>query len=251
MNAPSKSMSILLLVLAIVAGFGSMLACAIVPLGTLRLIRPDWTDGIVLLWNAGLSLVFFLQHSGMTRPKVRALLGKIIAPVYVPAIYAIASGIALGLVVFLWQPSQTHLYSFTGASRVAAHAVTLAAAGLFAWGMYTLKAFDPLGLRPLTGRASPADPKHGEFAARGAYGLVRHPLYLALLVMIWATPDMSTDRLLFDVMWTVWMVVGTMLEEADLVAECGESYRSYQRIVPMLIPWTKPRSALRAAEEQS
>jgi protein-S-isoprenylcysteine O-methyltransferase Ste14 len=35
------------------------------------------------------------------------------------------------------------------------------------------------------------------------------------------------------------MVVGTFLEEADLIAEFGDAYRSYRRAVPMLIPLTK------------
>jgi len=34
----------------------------------------------------------------------------------------------------------------------------------------------------------------------------------------------------------VWIVIGTVLEERDLVAEFGESYREYQSAVPMLVP---------------
>jgi protein-S-isoprenylcysteine O-methyltransferase Ste14 len=46
--------------------------------------------------------------------------------------------------------------------------------------------------------------------------------------------------LLLNGLWTAWMVVGTLWEEADLVAEFGDAYRSYRRAVPMLIPMTKP-----------
>jgi protein-S-isoprenylcysteine O-methyltransferase Ste14 len=38
------------------------------------------------------------------------------------------------------------------------------------------------------------------------------------------------------------VVVGTVWEERDLVAEFGDTYRDYQRRVPMLIPWRIPRS---------
>jgi protein-S-isoprenylcysteine O-methyltransferase Ste14 len=36
------------------------------------------------------------------------------------------------------------------------------------------------------------------------------------------------------------MVVGTVLEERDLVAAFGDAYREYQRKVPMLIPCRVP-----------
>jgi protein-S-isoprenylcysteine O-methyltransferase Ste14 len=58
-----------------------------------------------------------------------------------------------------------------------------------------------------------------------------------MMLAIWSYPALQTDRLLFNGLWTVWIVVGAFLEERDLVAEFGETYREYQRQVPMLIPW--------------
>jgi len=72
---------------------------------------------------------------------------------------------------------------------------------------------------------------------RGPYRWVWHPLYLCVLVLIWASLELTADRLLFNVLWTAWMVVGAILEERDLLADFGEVYRDYQRKVPMLIPW--------------
>ena len=46
----------------------------------------------------------------------------------------------------------------------------------------------------------------------------------------------TPDRLLFNVLWSAWVFVGTMLEERDLVRTFGEPYREYQRRVPMLLP---------------
>lgn len=48
---------------------------------------------------------------------------------------------------------------------------------------------------------------------------------------------MSTDRLLFALIWSCWIVLGTKLEEKDLVEEIGEDYRKYQSNVPMLVPY--------------
>lgn len=61
-----------------------------------------------------------------------------------------------------------------------------------------------------------------------------------MLVLIWSSPHVTTDRLLFSITWTLWVILGTCLEERDLVAESGETYRQYQKTVPMLIPWRGP-----------
>jgi protein-S-isoprenylcysteine O-methyltransferase Ste14 len=51
---------------------------------------------------------------------------------------------------------------------------------------------------------------------------------------------MMADGLLLSVLWSAWMVAGTILEERDLVADLGDAYRRYQRQVPMLVPWRGP-----------
>jgi len=76
---------------------------------------------------------------------------------------------------------------------------------------------------------------------QGAYRWVRHPLYYVVLLMIWSYPVLTVDRLLFNVLWTTWIVIGARLEERDLAAEFGDDYREYQRNVPMLLPTRIPR----------
>jgi protein-S-isoprenylcysteine O-methyltransferase Ste14 len=69
---------------------------------------------------------------------------------------------------------------------------------------------------------------------------VRHPLYFFSLIMIWSCPEITMDRLLFNVLWTVWIVMATLFEEKDLVSEFGDQYRQYQAKVPMIIPYKIP-----------
>jgi len=49
----------------------------------------------------------------------------------------------------------------------------------------------------------------------------------------------SADRLLFNVLWSAWILAGTLLEERDLSREFGAEYGSYAKNVPMLIPFLK------------
>lgn len=45
--------------------------------------------------------------------------------------------------------------------------------------------------------------------------------------------------IVINVVLTVYVIVGTKLEERKLVLEYGDRYIKYQREVPMLIPFTK------------
>lgn len=235
----SKPLSATLLALALALGLGSVILFAAVPLGALRLVRLEGHATTVLLWDTALSLLFFLQHSGMIRRPFRAWLGRFVDPKYRAGIYGIASGIALAAVVLLWQPVRDPLFVLTGAARTMTYALSLAAFGFFVWAARSLRPFDPLGLTPLVAHLRDRPEPTPTFVVRGPYRLVRHPHYLAVLVLIWSCPDMTMDRLLFQVVWSLWILLGARLEEADLLAEFGDAYRAYCREVPMIIPWPK------------
>jgi methanethiol S-methyltransferase len=193
-----------------------------------------------LAWDALLCFIFFLQHSGMIRRGVKNRITQRIPAIYYPAVYSIASGVALIALVLLWQPSDRFLFRPGDTGRWLSACLALVAVVGFAWGVRSLRWFDPFGRLALQASLSGGTPPPATFVAEGAYRVVRHPLYLFMLVLIWSTPRFSTDQLLFNVLWTLWIVVGTKLEERDLVADFGESYRRYQSSVPMLVPVPRP-----------
>lgn len=201
-----------------------------------------FSEPMVLIWNAMLSFVFFFQHSGMVRRHFRARQAKIIPSHYSDAFYSIISGIILTIVVLAWQPSTTVLYELDGFSRQIARCVFFLAIAGFLWGVNTLKSFDALGRTPIETHLNGTRPEIQEFAVCGPYRWVRHPLYFFTFLLIWSCPDLTADRLLFNILWTVWIYIGTVLEEKDLLSAFGNQYRNYQRNVPMLLPWKAPRS---------
>jgi methanethiol S-methyltransferase len=237
----SKPLSLIMFVLALGLGLGSVILFAGAPLGALRILRPDWPLATILLWDTGLSLLFFIQHSGMVRRPFRAWMGRLVDPQYHGAIYGIASGVALAAVVLLWQPSQALIFVLAGPARTLTAGLSLAAFCFFVWAARSLRPFDPLGLAPLLAHLRHRPNRAPVFVARGPYRLVRHPLYLAVLVLIWSNPEMTMDRLLFDLLWTAWIFLGARLEEADLLAEYGDAYRAFYREIPGIIPWRTRR----------
>lgn len=214
--------------LASLAIFGAMLF-----FGPLRLVDFGWSAGGALLFDAALSCLFFLQHSVMVRPWWSRFLERYLEKRLHPAAYAAASGAVLLFVGGLWQ--STHVFFRAGpVFSIFAHGVFVLACLWEAWGMLALGGFDPLGVKNALGRSGP--PTQEDFRIRGPYCYVRHPLYTGVILMLWACPVWSLDRVLLAVLWTVWIVVATRWEERDLVDIFGDNYREYQRRTPMLIP---------------
>jgi methanethiol S-methyltransferase len=227
-----------LIAFAAVFGIGSILL--LIAGGSSGFTDFSWSERDLLLWDAFLSLVFFVQHSGMVRKSFRQRLSTVVAQRYHGAVYTIASGIALAIVVVFWQRSESSLLVLQGIPRLIATGCSLLAAFTFAWSAYSLRSFDPLGIGPIRAHVRKIDHQPGPFVVRGPYRWVRHPLYSCVLVLFWANPDLTTDRLLFNVVWTGWIYVGTLLEERDLTREFGDVYTQYQKAVPMLVPWRGP-----------
>ena len=75
----------------------------------------------------------------------------------------------------------------------------------------------------------------------GVHKYVRHPLYLGTFAFIWGLflvfPYLSL--LITDAIITIYTLIGIKLEEDKLINEFGESYKLYQKRVPMIIPFTK------------
>lgn len=190
--------------------------------------------------NAGLSLLFFVQHSGMVRQSFKRWLERFVSQRHVGASYSIVSGIVLLAVVLVWQESEQVIANATGVLWWIARALFFLALGGIIWGALALRGFDSLGLKPIRdrirGRTRADVRRPSVLTVRGPYRWVRHPLYFFVLVMIWSYPTLTVDRALFNVLWTVWIFTGSVFEERDLVAEFGDRYREYQRNVPMLIP---------------
>ncbi len=76
----------------------------------------------------------------------------------------------------------------------------------------------------------------GTIEKGGVLGVIRHPFYTGSLLVIW-TGNLDMTRLIINVILSLYLVIGTMLEEKKLITEFGDVYRNYQQDVSMLFPW--------------
>jgi protein-S-isoprenylcysteine O-methyltransferase Ste14 len=101
------------------------------------------------------------------------------------------------------------------------------------------------GIRQIkTGRGGQAASDYDTFDTSGILGMIRHPWYIAGILLVWAG-DLSLSTLLINIVIIAYFVVGTFLEERKLLLEFGDRYREYQRNVSMFIPykWVKAKMA--------
>lgn len=236
-ESPSTIRDYLLISLTVLLGWTSLtLIMVFMFRGSLNLVNLGFGERSTLVFNTVLSLCFFVQHSGMIRESFRQWTGQFINEKYHGMLYTIVSSIVLLVIVTLWQQSNYTLGTAEGILRWVLRGVFLVSLVGFYWGLRSLGHLDAFGLDPIRNNVRRSSATPSRLRVRGPYRWVRHPLYFFCLLMIWSCPDLTLDRLLFNFLWTAWIVVGTVLEERDLVKLFGEDYRVYQKQVPMLIP---------------
>jgi protein-S-isoprenylcysteine O-methyltransferase Ste14 len=229
-------------ILSILAWVSAFLLIAFLYMGSFTLIDLRLGARNALWMDASLSVFFFLQHSLLIRREIRQKLTRLVRAEYYNAFYGLTSCIALLLVFVFWQRSPTLIARADGIVFWMLRLLFVLSMIGFYWGTKSLGSFDALGVKPLMryitngpGRDIPQ-----QITVKGPYRWARHPLYLFLIFLIWSCPVLTLDRLVFNILWTIWIVIGTYLEDRDLHREFESQYREYSSRVPMLIPTRIP-----------
>jgi len=195
-----------------------------------------------LLINVELMLAFGAQHSIMARPWFKRAMGRFVPQFAERSLFVFASLIALLFVMFAWQPLGFVIWNIEWRPLELAVLTGFCAGGiLIVWATLEIDHLLFFGVkqcfRAATGRAQRDPP----FRARGLYGLVRHPIHLGMLLVLWSAPTMTAGRLLFAGFMTGYLIIGLRLEERDLARALGTIYYRYRERIPMLVPFRRRR----------
>ena len=143
--------------------------------------------------------------------------------------------------------SGTLLWAWTGAWAWLANGLALAAVAGFVWSTryYDMAVFSGRA-QWLSRHRAAEDP--GGLRLSPLHRYVRHPWYSLGLLMLW-TRDMDEARLISTLCITLYLWLGSLLEERKLLAFHGAAYARYRKRVAGLVPL--PGHILSAREAQA
>jgi len=187
--------------------------------------------------NLFLIVLFGLQHSVMARPWFKQRWTRLVPNAIERSTYVLLTSAVLIILYMLWQPiPQTVWQADSAWLRIVLWALFGLGFLIALLATFMTDHFDLFGLRQVYLRFVGRVYRHPPFKVISLYRLVRHPLYTGMFIGLWATPHMTVGHLLFAGGLTVYVLIAVGWEEDDLVEILGDTYRSYQREVPMFIP---------------
>jgi methanethiol S-methyltransferase len=75
-----------------------------------------------------------------------------------------------------------------------------------------------------------------ELVTTGVYSIVRHPLYVAGIVVVTFSPVITVNGVTLTILADLYFLFGMLIEERRFLKIFGDQYREYMKKVPRLIP---------------
>ncbi len=193
--------------------------------------------GSSIVTNLILLGIFAIQHSVMARKGFKAWWTRFVPPAIERSTYVLFANLALILLLWQWQPITAPVW--TVENPLLAYA--LIGVSLLGWATvflstFLINHFDLFGLQQVWHNLREMRIEDPQFRTPLLYKFVRHPLYLGFIIAFWSAPVMTLGHVLFAATTTAYIFIGLLLEERDMVASFGQTYRNYQARVSMILP---------------
>lgn len=186
--------------------------------------------------DAGLLLLFAVQHTTMARRGVKRALRAVVPPPAERSTFVLAASLVLLLLLWQWRAVPDTLWQVDGLLASVLWAAYVVGWGITVSATFMIDHWDFLGVAQAGAYATGRDHRPPEFREQFLYRWVRHPMMLGMLLAFWATPRMTIGHLAFAGAATAYIVVGLQFEERELAAEHGARYVDYVARVPALVP---------------
>ncbi|RDV29121.1 hypothetical protein DXV75_01270 [Alteromonas aestuariivivens] len=192
---------------------------------------------LALLVDCGLIALFALQHSLMARAKFKKWLTRWIPAAAERATYMLLSGVVSSIAMYYWQSLPGVFWQVQNqVAMITLYVLYVMGIVYLLLSTLVTNHFELMGLRQvyLYFCNRPYTPL--AFTNKYMYRYSRHPMMLGMLILLWATPLMTTTRLVLALLFTLYMFVGIYFEERDLVKNFGETYIQYKKKIAAFIP---------------
>jgi methanethiol S-methyltransferase len=178
-----------------------------------------------VLWNTALFTLFAGHHSVLARGRAKQWIRRLVLPDAERTLYVWVASILLAAVCVLWRSIPGMIADVPGGWRVPLYGLQLLGVALTIGGARMIDPLELAGIRTSPARSGTA------LQVVGPFRFVRHPIYLGWILMVWAAPTLTVNRLLFAAISSIYLILAIPWEERSLVADHGDPYRAYQRRV--------------------
>lgn len=194
------------------------------------MLPPVMTNIIILA-------MFGFQHSIMARPAFKRVLTSILPESMERSVFVLASNMIILWMFFAWTPMPAVIWQWSGAMSMFMMLMFLTGATIVLWSTFMINHWQLFGLSQAWHAFKGTKMEDMRFAEPALYKYSRHPLYLGMLIVFWATPTMTLGHLIFGAVWTAYVFIGIGYEERDLMNHFGDRYMDYMKRIPQLLPF--------------
>jgi protein-S-isoprenylcysteine O-methyltransferase Ste14 len=196
---------------------------------------PHAPDGEALVFDTLVFSMFAAHHSVFARPRVKDRLSRLVPDRMLRSVYVWTASLLFIAVCASWQPVGGSVYRHGGWLSLVHAFVQLLGVSLIARSVKTIDALELAGIRQVslksTTSTTPGPANGAGLHVAGPYRLVRHPLYLGWILVVFGPALMTGDRLAFAAITTAYLAIAIPWEERALGAVFGDEYLRYQRRV--------------------
>lgn len=107
------------------------------------------------------------------------------------------------------------------------------------WAFRQIDTLEFLGVRQAVSYFSRKEfetPGETSFISKGAYSVVRHPLYLAGIIIFTFIPACTVNRTVISVLADIYFLWGAWIEDKRMLDQFGQEYCNYMKSVPAVLP---------------
>jgi protein-S-isoprenylcysteine O-methyltransferase Ste14 len=177
--------------------------------------------------NVALFTLFAIHHSVFARAGLKARVSALVSPALERAVYVWIASLLFIAILAAWRPVPGVVWSVPAAASLGLAALQAAGFVLTIGGAARLDVLDLAGVKQAFGIAT----TRAGLIDNGVYGLVRHPIYLGWVLLVWPAAVMNGSRLVFAATSTLYLLVAIPIEERELRRSLGHAYDDYARRV--------------------
>jgi uncharacterized membrane protein len=198
---------------------------------------------IILIFLA-FALIHSITVASWFKDLCRRAFGETFMSVWYRFLYTTLSGITVVAAVYLIsQVPDRVLWQGPLWFRLAMRAIQLAGFLFGAQAFQYMDKWEFMGFRQvwryITGKEAGGNLEgltRKELVTTGVYGIVRHPLYVAGIIIFTFSPHITVNGITITVLADLYFLFGMFIEERRFLKIFGDQYRTYMKKVPRMVP---------------